>query len=355
MVGRPAVHRRRHHVLVRGHLPEQGPDPEPGRPTWRSTASRARSRRSTRHRPLQVRGPYSLLPRTRSPRSASPATSPTARSADGPVRAEPLPEAVPSRSTPTRPRSSQMAKEAKFDNWVALLQDPERLPRSTPICPTLTPWKTVTPINTPTGRWSATRTTTRSTPTATSSRTSTRSDSTLAENLEVLNLRAIAGEYDVQERHIDIAKLPVFLENQQKGNYTVKSGPWPHGSDAGFYINQSYEADPEIAQVAAQQRLPPARSRWASTATSSTRSSGSASATRAASRPAERRPTTPARSGARRSRRFDVKQANELLDKIGLTRRTPRASACAPTARAGSCSRSRPSAPRSSTGPASPR
>ena len=44
---------------------------------------------------------------------------------------------------------------------------------------------------------------------------------TLAENLEVLNLRAIAGEYDLQERHIDLGKLPVFLENQQKGNYTV--------------------------------------------------------------------------------------------------------------------------------------
>ena len=44
---------------------------------------------------------------------------------------------------------------------------------------------------------------------------------TLAENLEVLNLRAIAGEYDIQARHIDIGKLPVFLENQQKGNYKV--------------------------------------------------------------------------------------------------------------------------------------
>ena len=48
---------------------------------------------------------------------------------------------------------------------------------------------------------------------------------TLAENLEVLNLRAIAGEYDFQERHIDIGKLPVFLENQQKGNYKVSSRP----------------------------------------------------------------------------------------------------------------------------------
>ncbi|HET6520496.1 MAG TPA: ABC transporter substrate-binding protein, partial [Geminicoccaceae bacterium] len=31
---------------------------------------------------------------------------------------------------------------------------------------------------------------------------------TLAEDLEVLNLRAIAGEYDMQERHVDLGKLP---------------------------------------------------------------------------------------------------------------------------------------------------
>ena len=33
---------------------------------------------------------------------------------------------------------------------------------------------------------------------------------TLGENLEVINLRAIAGEYDWGERHLDLQKLPVF-------------------------------------------------------------------------------------------------------------------------------------------------
>ena len=55
---------------------------------------------------------------------------------------------------------------------------------------------------------------------------------TLAENLEVANLRAIAGEYDWQERHMDLGKLPVFLENQQKGGYTVHLDPAANGSDA---------------------------------------------------------------------------------------------------------------------------
>ena len=60
--------------------------------------------------------------------------------------------------------------------------------------------------------------------------------------------------------------------------------------------------------------------RWASTATSSTRPSGWASARRARWRRAESVPSTArAPSGARSGRVLDVKQANELLDKIGLT------------------------------------
>ena len=80
---------------------------------------------------------------------------------------------------------------------------------------------------------------------------------TLAENLEVLNLRAIAGEYDIQERHTDIGKLPVFLENQQKGNYTVRLDPAANGSDAAIQINQSFDGRPGDREVAAQPRLPP--------------------------------------------------------------------------------------------------
>src|SRR5690606_28956133 len=70
----------------------------------------------------------------------------------------------------------------------------------------------------------------------------------LAENLEVLNLRAIAGEYDYQARHLSLANLPVFLENQEQGNYTLSLDPAQHGADGAIMINQSYEADPEVAK-----------------------------------------------------------------------------------------------------------
>jgi peptide/nickel transport system substrate-binding protein len=71
---------------------------------------------------------------------------------------------------------------------------------------------------------------------------------TLAENLEVLNLRAIAGEYDLQERHVDLGKVPVIIENQQRGGYKLYLDPGDYGGDMIIKFNLSYEADPEIAK-----------------------------------------------------------------------------------------------------------
>ena len=69
---------------------------------------------------------------------------------------------------------------------------------------------------------------------------------TLAENTEVINLRAIAGEYEQQERHLAVANLPVFIENQTKGNYDVHIDPGANGGDANIYFNFSYNEDAEI-------------------------------------------------------------------------------------------------------------
>src|SRR5881396_2786153 len=71
---------------------------------------------------------------------------------------------------------------------------------------------------------------------------------TLAENLEVLNLRAIAGEYDFQQRHLDLGKLPVFIENQAKDGYKVYLDPGDYGGDMIIKFNLNYDADPEIAK-----------------------------------------------------------------------------------------------------------
>ena len=74
---------------------------------------------------------------------------------------------------------------------------------------------------------------------------------TKGEDLEVINLRAIAGEYDLQERHIDLTKLPVLLENQEKGDYTVHLDTSSMGGEAYICVNASYTADPELGKLLA--------------------------------------------------------------------------------------------------------
>ena len=223
-------------------------------------------------------------------------------------------------------------RTAGFDNWVNLFKFKNDWALN-PDLPVVTPWKTATPINTPI--WTLERnpyciwvdTEGNQLPYI------DKIQLTLAENLEVLNLRAIAGEYDLQERHIDIGKLPVFLENQQKGNYKLHLDPGDYGADCVHPVQPELRGRPRDREVAQQRRLPPralARHR--------PRPAQRDVLARDWARPARwcrsrRTSTTPARSGGRCGPRSTSKQANELLDKIGLTRRTPKGSGCGPTER----------------------
>jgi len=140
-----------------------------------------------------------------------------------------------------------LAAEEGFDNWVNLFKDKNTW-AANPDLPVLTPWKTVNPITT--DNWVLERNPYYFGVDSEGNQLPyiDRISMTLAENLEVLNLRAIAGEYDYQARHLSLANLPVFLENQEQGNYTLSLDPAQHGADGALMFNQSYEADPEIAQ-----------------------------------------------------------------------------------------------------------
>src|SRR5262249_3566756 len=90
------------------------------------------------------------------------------------------------------------AKELKLDNWVALIRNRAQW-NFNPDLPLLGPWRTVQPNNNPTWilernpYYYAVDTDGNQLPYI------DRIQMTLAENLEVLNLRAVAGEYDHQE------------------------------------------------------------------------------------------------------------------------------------------------------------
>lgn len=58
---------------------------------------------------------------------------------------------------------------------------------------------------------------------------------------EALNLAAVAGEIDLQGRHINMSSYPVLKENEATGNYRVVTWPTFGGSDAVVMFNQTWQ------------------------------------------------------------------------------------------------------------------
>lgn len=138
--------------------------------------------------------------------------------------------------------------EAKFDNWVNLYRSKSDW-SANPELPVLTPWKTVSPRTR--AQWVLERNP-YSVWVDTAGNQLPYIDKvvmTLAENLELLNLRAAAGEYDSQSRHILLSKLPVLIENQQKGGYRVNLDNAQWGSDVNVFIDMWYDKDPLIGKL----------------------------------------------------------------------------------------------------------
>ena len=143
------------------------------------------------------------------------------------------------------PNIDDVAKAEGFDNWVVLLKAKNDW-SSNPDLPVITPWITVIPATEPT--WVLERNPysiwvdTAGNQLPYIDQVSMR----LFENLEVHNLRAVAGEYDFQARHVDIQKVPVFLENEEKGQYKLHLDPGDYGGDMIIKFSLSYDEDAEI-------------------------------------------------------------------------------------------------------------
>ena len=213
----------------------------------------------------------------------------------------------------------KMATEAGFDTWLNFLKFKMDWQLNTEL-PVVGPWKTTSPINTPT--WILERNPYYWTVDTEGNQLPyiDKIVMTLAENTEVLNLRAIAGEYDEQERHTDLTKLPVFLENQEKGNYTVHLDPAFNGSDTTLQVNQCYNADPEIAKWLQNKDFRHAlslgidRDQMNETFWLGVGTPGSAL-------PSEQLPYNPGPEYRTLWSTYDPDQANQLLDKIGLDKK----------------------------------
>ncbi|MEE8302015.1 MAG: ABC transporter substrate-binding protein [Candidatus Tectomicrobia bacterium] len=141
--------------------------------------------------------------------------------------------------------ADQLAKKAGYDNWVNLFKFKNSW-QLNPELPVVSPWKTVTPITKPT--WVLERNP-YSVFVDTAGNQLPYIDKvvmTVFENIEIHNLRAIAGDYDLQARHVDIQKIPVFLENQEKGQYKLHLDPGDYGGDMIIKFNLTYNEDSEL-------------------------------------------------------------------------------------------------------------
>ncbi|MBV8166957.1 MAG: ABC transporter substrate-binding protein, partial [Alphaproteobacteria bacterium] len=142
---------------------------------------------------------------------------------------------------------TRKAKAEGYDNWVQAFKVKSDW-RLNPDAPTLAAWKMVQPINGQTWLLERNPFFYRVDTAGNQLPYIDKVQFTLAENPEVVNLRAIAGEYDYMERFIDLAKLPVFLENAERGKYKVRLDPGFNGADSELKFNFAYKEDAEIAK-----------------------------------------------------------------------------------------------------------
>src|SRR5262245_46695207 len=139
-------------------------------------------------------------------------------------------------------------------------------------------------------------------------------------DVQALNLAAIAGELDMQERHIQMTNYPVFKENEKNGKYRVITWPTFGGSDAVVAFNQSYKADPELAKLLASKEFRIALSHAINR--DQIKESvflGLGEARQAI--PAPWHPYFPGDEWAKKYTQYKPDEANKMLDALGLSKK----------------------------------
>ena len=137
---------------------------------------------------------------------------------------------------------------------------------------------------------------------------------------QALNLAAIAGNFDMQERHVNMTNYPVLKDQEKTGKYKVITWPTFGGADAVIAINQTYTADPDMGKVMAQKDFRIAMS----LAINRDQIKESVFLGLGEPRqpvPAPWHPYYPGDEYAKKFTEFDRDKANKLLDGIGLTKK----------------------------------
>ena len=139
-------------------------------------------------------------------------------------------------------------------------------------------------------------------------------------DVQALNLQAIAGNFDMQARHIQMTNYPVFKEQEKNGKYRVIAWPTFGGSDAVVAFNTTYTADPVIGKLMAAKDFRVALS----LAINRDQIKDSVFLGLGEARqgvPAPWHPYYPGDEWARKYTEFNQAAANKMLDGLGLAKR----------------------------------
>ena len=139
-------------------------------------------------------------------------------------------------------------------------------------------------------------------------------------DVQALNLAAIAGDLDMQERHIQMTNYPIFKENEKSGKYRVITWPTFGGADAVIAFNQSYKADTDLAKLMAAQNFRIALS-YALNRDQIKESVFLGLGEPRQGVPAPWHPYFPGDAYAKKYTQYRPDEANKMLDALGLTKR----------------------------------
>ncbi|MBN1351441.1 ABC transporter substrate-binding protein [candidate division KSB1 bacterium] len=145
----------------------------------------------------------------------------------------------------------KLLEETGFDHWTQLFGQ-RGDPLQNPECPSLAPWILKTPH--PATRYIAERNPYfwKIDPAGNQLPYIDRIAFELVQNNELANFKGAAGDVDYQGRFMTIMNYTLFMENRQKGNFTVQK--WENPGALVVHINQ-YSKQPKMREVLQDRRF----------------------------------------------------------------------------------------------------
>ncbi len=139
-----------------------------------------------------------------------------------------------------------------------------------------------------------------------------------AADQNVIALKAVAGEYDFQDRTLSIDKLTVLIDGQSRANYKISLDPGQDG--LGIVLNLAYDKDAEIGELFRTTDFRRALSMGVDRdAINETFFLGTS--VPGAPSPAKENPYYPGDDYRSKWATLDIAQANKLLDGLGYTQK----------------------------------